>query len=190
MRRFAISFGGILLFPSVVLAHPLGGSGFLSGIGHPITGFDHLLAMVSVGILSTQIGGRAIWTVPLTFVVMMIFGGIMGMSGMPLPFTEFGIAFSVLALGVVLTVEKQLPTFLAMLMVGFFAIFHGHAHGTESYAANPLWYASGFAAGTAGLHIIGVLIGLITKQVLNGAALLRYVGAGIAAVGFHLVIAG
>lgn len=145
--------------------------------------------MISVGILSAQMSGRAIWTVPLTFVSVMLIGGILGIQGMPLFSVELGIAFSVLALGVALAAEKKLSPILAMIFVGCFAIFHGHAHGTEMpYMAEPVLYACGFVAGTAVIHIAGVLIGIFSKKFCHGDQLLRYAGAGIAGIGFHLII--
>jgi urease accessory protein len=178
-----------LLFPTVALAHEavLTG-GFISGLSHPILGSDHLLAMISVGILSAQIGGRAIWSVPLTFVLVMLFGGVLGIQGIPFFSVEFGIALSVFVLGIALAADKKLPTIVAMVFVGVFAIFHGHAHGTEMpNLAQPVLYVSGFVAGTIGIHIAGVLIGIFSKKINYGAQLLRYVGAGIAGIGFYIL---
>ena len=181
-----------LFFPSVAYAHEGSYSAdvfFWAGLSHPVLGFDHLLAMISVGILSAQMGGQAIWTVPLTFVSVMLIGGILGIQGMPLFSVELGIAFSVLALGIALAAEKKLSPILAMIFVGCFAIFHGHAHGTEMpYMAEPVLYACGFVAGTSVIHIAGVLIGTFSKKFRHGDQLLRYAGAGIAGIGFHLII--
>lgn len=189
MKRNIVLLASILLSPVLAHAHSAAGGGFMAGISHPVLGFDHLLAMVSVGILSAQMGGRAIWTVPLTFVGVMLIGGILGMRDMPLFSVERGIAFSVFALGVALAAEKKFPSIVAMLFVGFFAVFHGHAHGTEMPSvAQPVLYALGFVTGTAGIHICGVLIGLISHQSSRGTELLRFVGAGIAGIGFHLLI--
>jgi urease accessory protein len=190
MKKFSYSLLLIFLFPALAHAHSVGhGGGFVSGLGHPVLGFDHLLAMVSVGILSAQMGGRAIWAVPLTFVGMMLVGGILGMQGVPLFSVELGISFSVFALGIALAAEKKLPALLAMLFVGFFALFHGHAHGMEMPSLySPVLYALGFVVGTAGIHIFGVILGLISQEVSKGEAFLRYVGAGIAGIGFHLLV--
>lgn len=178
-----------LILPNIALAHTATQTkGFISGLSHPVLGFDHLLAMISVGILSAQMGGRAIWTVPATFVAIMLAGGVLGMQGIPFFSVELGIACSVLALGVALAAEKKLPQVLAMLFVGFFAIFHGHAHGTEMpQLAQPALYALGFVIGTTVIHIAGVLVGSFSKFVPNGVQLLRYIGAGIAGIGFYLV---
>ena len=191
MKKIIVPFSIGLFFPNVVCAHQEFSVGvfFLAGLSHPVLGFDHLLAMISVGILSAQMGGQAIWTVPLTFVSVMLIGGILGIQGMPLFSVELGIAFSVLALGIALAAEKKLSPILAMIFVGCFAIFHGHAHGTEMpYMAEPVLYACGFVTGTAIIHIAGVLIGIFSKKLGHGDQLLRYAGAGIAGIGFHLII--
>ena len=191
MRKIVLSILGVVsFFPSISYAHEVpGGGGFMSGLTHPVLGFDHLLAMLSVGILSAQMGGQAIWRVPLTFVLVMLGGGILGINGIPIFSVELGIALSVLALGIAIAADKKLSPRLAMVFVGFFAIFHGHAHGTEMpYFSKPLFYAGGFVVGTAGIHIAGVLIGIVAERFRQGAGLLRYVGAGIAGIGFHLIV--
>lgn len=190
MRKIVLATVGIVPFlPSISYAHEGSGGGFVAGLTHPVLGFDHLLAMLSVGILSAQMGGRAIWKVPFTFVLVMLGGGILGINGIPIFSVELGIALSVLGLGVAIALEKKLSSLLAMVFVGFFAIFHGHAHGTEMPSlSKPLFYACGFVLGTAGIHIAGVLVGIIAERLKDGAQLLRYAGAGIAGVGFHLII--
>ena len=190
MKKTVLATVGIVsLFPSISYAHEGAGGGFMAGLTHPVLGFDHLLAMLGVGILSAQMGGQAIWRVPLTFVLVMLVGGILGINGIPLFSVEVGIALSVLALGIAIALEKKLSSLLAMVFVGFFAIFHGHAHGTEMpYLSKPLFYACGFVLGTAGIHVAGVLIGIITERIKEGGQLLRYAGAGIAGIGFHLII--
>ena len=190
MKKVVLATAGIVSFlPNIVYAHEGAGGGFAAGLTHPVLGFDHLLAMLSVGILSAQMGGQAIWKVPLTFVLVMLGGGVLGINGVPMISVELGIAFSVLALGVAIALEKKLPPLLAMVFVGIFAIFHGHAHGTEMPSlSKPLFYACGFVLGTAGIHVAGVLIGIIAERLKDGGQLLRYAGAGIAGVGFHLII--
>lgn len=180
----------VLMFPSLAYAHDSSaGGGFVSGLSHPVLGLDHLLAMISVGIVSAQMGGKAVWTVPAAFVGVMLVGGLMGMNGVPFFSVELGIALSVLVLGVAIAADKKLPTFLAMIAVGFFALFHGHAHGTEMpEVAQPALYAAGFVTGTALIHVAGVGIGFMSKSFATGPQLLRYVGAGIAGIGFHIII--
>jgi urease accessory protein len=157
---------------------------FLSGLTHPVLGLDHFLAMVSVGILSAQIGGRAIWTVPTTFVLIMAVGGLLGWIDVGLTAIEVGIAFSVLALGTAIALDKKLPVVAVMSAVGVFAIFHGYAHGAEIPAvATATTYAVGFMTGTALLHIMGVIIGDISQQYERGKLLLRGAGVVIAGTG-------
>ncbi|MGB5446126.1 MAG: HupE/UreJ family protein [Psychromonas sp.] len=180
----------LLIFPTFVFAHEVdGGGGFVSGFNHPVLGFDHLLAMLSVGVLSAQMGGKAIWKIPATFVIVMLFGGIFGINGVGFVSVELGIVCSVLALGVAIAASKKLPSSIAMAFVGFFAVFHGYAHGIEMpYLAEPALYASGFVVGTAVIHIAGVIIALIADKFKDGQQLLRFLGAGIAGIGFHLLV--
>lgn len=189
MRESLSAFFIIILCPAVAMAHAPGGEGgFLAGLTHPVLGFDHFLAMLSVGILSAQIGGRAIWTVPATFVTVMAVGALIGVEAISLPGVEYGIALSVLILGFALAMEDKLPTAWAMTGVGFFAMFHGHAHGTEMPSiVKPIVYAGGFLLGTAAIHIAGVLLGVFSEKTAKGAAILRYVGAGISGVGVHIL---
>lgn len=179
----------LALIPEVAGAHGhAGGSGFLSGLHHPVFGFDHLLAMVTVGLLSAQIGGKAIWTVPATFVSVMIVGGLLGMNGFRLPLVEYGIAVSVLALGSALVGARKLPVIVAMSFVGVFALFHGHAHGSEMpYFAEPALYALGFSLATAGLHILGAVTGYFAARHEGGMKLLRLAGLFIAVSGIYFV---
>jgi urease accessory protein len=179
------------LFLSVqALAHEegVGGAGFLVGLLHPALGFDHLLAMLSVGILSAQLGGRAMWGVPLTFVAVMTIGALIGGYGIDIPLVESGIALSVTVLGLALAAEKNMAIVWAMLFVGFFAIFHGHAHGTEMPdVGEPILYGLGFVLGTAIIHISGVLIGVVSKRIPRGPVLLRFSGAAIAFIGLTML---
>ena len=122
------------LAPAVAFAHPGAAGhthGFLQGFAHPIGGIDHILAMVAVGIFAATLGGRALWAVPLSFMGFMVAGGALGMAGVSLPFVEVGIALSIVALGIAVAVNWDWPVTSAMAMVGLFAVFHGHAHGTE-----------------------------------------------------------
>jgi len=192
MIRFLL----LLLLPLSAWAHegsslPYGS--FIAGLAHPVLGVDHFLAMVSVGILSAQIGGRAIWTVPTTFVSVMAIGGLLGWLNVGLTSIELGISFSVLALGIAIAADRKLPILVAMGAVGIFAIFHGYAHGAEMpTVANPVRYALGFMTGTALLHVAGLLVGDISQHYARGKVLLRVAGAAIAGVGtwFLLGLAG
>lgn len=179
----------LVMLPEIASAHTFRGeTGFLSGVFHPVLGFDHLLAMLSVGIISAQIGGRAIWTVPLTFVTVMGLGGFLGMQDIGLPGVEYGIALSVLILGVAVARGKRINRAIAHIGVAFFAIFHGHAHGAEMPAmASPFIFSAGFLLGTAVIHLTGVSIGLVSARIKDGAQALRYVGAGIAGIGVYII---
>ncbi len=162
-----------------------GQGGFMSGLLHPILGFDHLLAMMAVGLLSVQLGGRAVWTVPATFVAFLIGGGALGLAGLELPAVEGIIALSVLVLGLAIAAQVRLQIVVAMAAVGVFAIFHGHAHGTEiPQLAAPAGYVTGFALASAVLHLAGVGFGLMAHRPHLRALL----GAGIAGIGLHMVL--
>jgi urease accessory protein len=173
--------------------HDYNGGGMLAGFLHPLLGLDHLLAMVAVGMLSAQLGGRAIWTVPAVFVACMAAGGLLGMLGIPLPAIEFGISLSVILLGVAIAANRRVPIALAMFFVGLFGLFHGHAHGAELPAnfTVPLLAASyvlGFLTATAGLHVIGALLGIAAKNARGGELILRSTGVLIAAIGVFFVV--
>jgi urease accessory protein len=189
MSQFLIALSLVVLLPDLAAAHTFKGeTGFVSGIFHPVLGFDHLLAMLSVGIVSAQIGGRSIWTVPLTFVTVMGLGGFLGMQNIPLPGVEYGIAASVLLLGLAVARGKAINPFLAHLGVAFFGVFHGHAHGAEMPAmASPLVFSMGFLLGTAAIHLTGVSVGLVARLIKNGPQTLRYFGAGIAGIGVYIL---
>jgi urease accessory protein len=161
------------------------GGGFAAGALHPVLGFDHFLAMVAVGLLSVQLGGRAIFTVPATFVVFLVIGGALGLLRVPLVEVEGAIAISVLALGVAIAARARMPVIVAMALVGFFALFHGHAHGAEiPRLAQPAAYVAGFALASAALHLTGVTIGLLGRRTQFRALL----GAGVAGIGLHMVL--
>ena len=182
----------LLFFSSTLSAHeaqslPYGP--FLSGITHPVLGFDHLLAMVSVGMISAQIGGRAIWKVPATFVVVMFFGGLLGLNYGGLTGYEIGIAISVLLLGSALAADKKLNAGFAMIAVAVFAVFHGYAHGEEiPTIAEPPPYVAGFMTGTIILHIAGVVLADISTHYEKGKVLLRFLGGFIALSGMYFLI--
>lgn len=182
----------LLIFPASILLHSYGGGGILSGFLHPLLGLDHLLAMVSVGLLSAQIGGRAIWTVPATFVGVMGLGALLGIVGMPLPLVEYGITGSVLILGIAILVGKRMPEWLAIIFVALFALFHGHAHGTElptltSTIGLMVAYIGGFLIATAGLHVVGALMGISASRSNRGKLLMRLGGAAISVMGVVLI---
>jgi urease accessory protein len=171
------------LFVPYAAAHTFGahGAGFVSGVAHPLTGLDHMLAMIAVGLWAAQLGGRAYWSVPLAFVGMMVLGAVMSTAGLPLPAVESGIAASVLILGLLIAFSARMPVTLGMVLVGVFALFHGHAHGTElPQAASAASYGLGMLLATVGLHATGLGAGILFQR---AAVLLRIGGAMIAAAG-------
>lgn len=162
-RRFGLATLILLITTAAAEAHTGIGStmGFAHGFGHPLSGLDHILAMVAVGLFAANLGGRAFWLVPLSFVSMMAVGGALGITGVNLPFVEIGIAASVIVLGLAVAMQWNLPVAGAMALVGFFALFHGHAHGAEMPTdASGLAYGVGFVLATAILHLIGIGLGL------------------------------
>jgi urease accessory protein len=156
------------LIPGSAWAHVgvAGTSGFSHGLLHPIGGLDHVLAMVAVGMFAANLGGRALWAVPATFVAVMAVGGFLGTAHVGLPYVEIGIALSVVILGLVVALQVRWPVAAAMALVGVFAVFHGHAHGSEMpLDASGASYAAGFMIATALLHIIGTAIGLGSQSI-------------------------
>ena len=157
--------------------------GFQSGFLHPLSGFDHLLAMVSVGLWGAFLGRPLIVALPVIFPTVMTIGGIMGIAGVPLPPVEIGIAVSVLVLGAMIAGKVRAPVWLASLVVAVFAIFHGYAHGKElPSAADPVGYSSGFVLATGMLHVVGIGIGLVADRP-GGVAVVRGLGVLIMAAG-------
>jgi len=199
MKLINFLFFLVLLTPSTLYAHTFTGMvGFYDGLSHPVLGLDHFLAMVSVGIISAQIGGRAIWTIPSTFVLMMVVGGIIGMivelffNNLEAPVfivVEYGIVFSVILLGLAIAIEKKISNNIIMIFICLFGLCHGLAHGMEMpWAVNPILFALGFASGTATLHLFGVGIGSLAIKTKFSSIVLRLVGLGCAFFGFSLLI--
>lgn len=160
-------------------AHPGHAGGVLAGLAHPFQGLDHLLAMLAVGIWAWQLGGRARWMLPLTFVGMLALGAVLAVAGFALPMVESGILISVLLLGALIAAAKSMPAGLAAGLVGLFAMFHGYAHGAEMpELAAPWQYGLGFIAASALLHGFGLVAASALRQ---RAGLIRITGAAIAA---------
>jgi urease accessory protein len=176
-RPLLLSF--LLLAPSCALAHIVKGEaiGFVSGFEHPISGLDHVLAMVAVGLWGAQLRAPAIWLLPVTFPLVMAFGGFLGLIGLPLPGSEIAIALSGVCLGAAVLTEFRPPLWVAALLVGIFGLFHGYAHGAELPAGqNALLYSIGFVLATGLLHITGIVIGLVHHWPW-GRWVLRFAGA-------------
>ena len=161
--------------------------GFLSGLFHPVSGLDHVIAMVAVGLWGAQLGAPALWVLPVAFPMMMAFGGMLGLIGIPLPGVEIGIAVSAVVLGALVLGEIRLPLVAAAGVVAFFAVFHGHAHGTElEPGQNAMLYSLGFVVATGMLHAAGIAIGVIHRWEL-GRLLLRGAGALVMAGGLYFL---
>ena len=179
----------LMLMPVTVFAHHNGveSAGFMAGVLHPFSGLDHLLAMGAVGLWASQIGQKAVWALPSSFVAMMVAGVVIAMAGVSMPYVETGILLSVLVLGGLVTTALTLPTFFSMLIVGSFALFHGYAHGTEVSVVS-MAYIAGFVVSTAVLHATGTITGLFLHQ-LNSEKIARFVGGLITLAGMYLVFA-
>jgi len=174
-----------LLWAHGALAHVQRGeaAGFLNGLRHPVSGLDHVLAMVAVGLWGAQLGAPAIWVLPVAFPLVMAFGGLLGLMGVPVPGVEFGIAASAILLGAAVLLEVRAPLVVTAFLVGFFAIFHGHAHGTELPAGqSPMLYSMGFVIATGCLHALGIGIGTVHRWTW-GRKLVRAAGAVVAVGG-------
>ena len=179
----------MLLWAQMAFAHAQQGEakGFLTGFRHPISGLDHVLAMVAVGLWGAQLGSPAIWLLPVTFPMVMAFGGMLGLMGVPLPGVEYGIAASAILLGAAVLFEARPPLAVAAVLVGIFAIFHGHAHGTElPPGQSGLLYSMGFVIATGCLHAVGITIGAVHRWGW-GQRLLRFAGAMVAVGGIFFM---
>jgi len=178
-----------VLLPGSASAHAGGeaaGAGFLTGFLHPLGGLDHLLAMLAVGMWGAQLGNPAIWVLPVAFPMVMAFGGVAAIIGVPLPAVELGIALSVIALGSMIGLDQRPPLWAASILVAFFAVFHGHAHGAELPGqTSAVAYSAGFVIATGLIHLSGIGIGFVSR-LPRGMGLLRAGGAAIAVVGVFL----
>ncbi|WP_020560206.1 HupE/UreJ family protein [Thiofilum flexile] len=179
-----------LVLPSLAWAHSGAGdgSGFMSGFLHPISGLDHVTAMVAVGILGAFMGKPAIWVLPITFPIVMAFGGVLGLLGIPMPGIEIGIAVSSIVLGIMILMGTNPPLPIAIVIVAAFAIFHGYAHGTElPQAANPVAYSVGFVISTGLLHLAGIAFGELIRMP-HGVKIVRAAGGIIALAGSYFLV--
>ncbi|MGS4883973.1 HupE/UreJ family protein [Roseibium sp. MB-4] len=171
MRSRATVSSSVFVLVSLALAVPAlahtghgYGGGFISGFAHPILGWDHVAAMVAVGLWGAFLGAPSIWILPIVFPLVMAFGAVLGILGVPIPAVETGIALSAVVLGLMIALAVRAPIWVSAVLVGLFAIFHGYAHGTELPAsANVFAYAIGFVLATGMLHMIGIAFGLLVK---------------------------
>ncbi|MFD1796592.1 HupE/UreJ family protein [Paracoccus aurantiacus] len=176
----------LALMPTAALAHAGHEVGsFHSGFGHPFSGADHMLAMVALGLLAMQVGGRGVWALPLTFVAAMLVGGALGAGGMPFPAVEPTILASCIILGALVAMAVKLPMWLTLAGTAFFGAAHGWAHGAEGPASGLAVYATGFAVATALLHGLGIVAGKAIPAVA-----IRLAGFAAALAGVTLAVAG
>jgi urease accessory protein len=181
--RIALSL--TLLLASVPAWAHAGGvtGGFLGGLAHPVFGPDHVVAMVAVGLWGAFLGAPAIWTLPIVFPLVMALGGVLGILGVPVPAVETGIATSAIVLGLMVALAARPPLWVAAVPVGAFAIFHGHAHGTELPAgADAVAYSFGFVIATGLLHLCGIAFGTLAAWPVGRIAV-RTAGGAIALAG-------
>jgi urease accessory protein len=179
----------LALSPVAAFAHQEAGqaAGLLAGLSHPVSGLDHVLAMIAVGLWGAVLGPPAIWVLPVAFPMVMAFGGLMGLLGFPLPGVEIGIAVSAVVLGALVLAEVRPPLWLAALIVAFFAIFHGHAHGRElPQGTSALLYSLGFVVATGLLHAFGILLG-VAHRWAAGRRLVQLAGGGVALAGLFFL---
>jgi urease accessory protein len=188
MRHRLTAAIALTLVPTAALAHPgLGDAhGFVQGFAHPLGGLDHLLAMVTVGLLAWQLGGRALWLVPASFVLAMAAGGALGVADIPVPFVEVGIAVSVIVLGTMVALGTKAPLAITMALAALFAVFHGHAHGSEMpLDAGSIAYGAGFLLASALLIAAGIALGAAIGRIGDayGRTVYRLGGSLVALVG-------
>ena len=159
---------------------------FAAGVSHPLTGIDHIAVMVAVGLWAALKGGRALWVWPMTFVGVMLIGGVLGMANVPLPYVEPAIAASVVALGILVALVIDLPVWAGALLICAFAVFHGHAHGSAiGETASSAGYMAGFAVATASLHALGIGFALLMTRV-HLRHVVRFAGLACVMVGAGL----
>jgi urease accessory protein len=181
---------GLTLLSQSAAAHIIQGAqgGFASGFEHPLTGPDHFLAMFAVGLWGAQMGGRQVWTLPVTFPLIMVIGGVIGMAGLPLPAVEIGIALSIMALGLAIALAWRPAEWVALILIAYFALCHGYAHGAElPLSADPADYAIGFVLATGMIHLFGIGVGLGLHKPAGGK-LARGLGALIGAGGIYFLV--
>jgi urease accessory protein len=176
---------GIVSSPTMAFAHTQAGeaTGFLTGFMHPLTGLDHIIAMVAVGLWGAQLGSPAIWMLPVTFPIVMAFGGFLALIGVPMSGVEIGIALSGVLLGAAVMTESRPPLYVAAVLIAIFAICHGHAHGAElPPGTSGLTYSIGFVVATGLLHALGIGMGTI-RSLSYGRFAVRALGGLISAGG-------
>ena len=193
IRLFFLITPILLFIAQSVSAHTTGdiasstGGGFITGFLHPITGLDHVIAMLAVGLWGAFLGNPAIWLLPVIFPMVMAFGGVLGIAEVPVPAVEVLIALSGIMLGIMVAAKIKPPIYIAAILVAVFAIFHGYAHGTElPNAVEPLAYSVGFVTSTGLIHVAGISLGLLTKWSW-GLTTIRVFGGIICIIGLYFL---
>ena len=189
-RRMALLLGLMITLAPAARAHvESGGAGSLiSGLLHPVTGLDHVVAMVAVGLWGAVLAAPAIWLLPVAFPMVMALGGLIGLLGLPLPGVEVGIAISGMVLGLLVALERRVPLAVALCLIGVFALFHGYAHGRElPDGANALLFSLAFVAATGLLHLVGILLGELRRWPV-GRRLVQLVGVAITISGVWFLL--
>ncbi|TWF47368.1 HupE/UreJ family protein [Neorhizobium alkalisoli] len=190
MKRLSLmAFAPLLVIGTPALAHPehAGHGSVMAGFVHPFAGMDHVLAMAAVGLWAATLGGRALVAVPATFVGVMMLGFVAALAGVTVPFVEPMILSSVVALGLLIAIARQVPVVAAAGIVGLVAFFHGHAHGVEMAGDSALSFGVGFALATMLLHAAGLGLGLGAARVIRGPTGVRIAGAATALGGVLLL---
>jgi urease accessory protein len=180
------------LLPGIALGHVesgvVGDGGFVSGLAHPVTGLDHVVAMVAVGLWGAILGAPAIWALPIAFPLIMTVGAVLGILDVPVPAIDLGIAASAIVLGGMVAANARPPLAIAFLLIAFFAIYHGHPHGAALPDFGvPILYAAGFVVATGLLHVAGIAFGLLYRWPAGKTAV-RALGGAIAAVGGYFLL--
>lgn len=195
MKRGLLALAAILASSAPAFAHlnPLEHGSLAAGLSHPMFGLDHVLAMIAVGLFGAATGGKAVWTMPAGFVAAMLGGFALSLGGFALPFVEPVILASVVTLGLVVAMATPVPAGWGLVLAGFFALFHGNAHGAEIGMAGILPYAAGFAVTTTFLHATGAALGLGLKRLAGdqaGRLAIRAAGGATLFGGLALAFAG
>lgn len=181
----ALGFATITTAPAFAHLDPAHHGSFAAGFSHPLFGLDHVLAMLAVGLWAAVQRGRALWIVPLAFVVAMALGFAAAVMGIPLPLVEPMVLASVVFIGIAIALALPVPTGAVAAIIGFFAVFHGHAHGGELGTAGAIEFATGFLVATIAIHAVGIALGLFVSR-FGGSTLFRIAGAGTALGGVFL----
>lgn len=189
MKKNLLFVINLLFLPNFLFAHGLQSNALLSGLSHPILGIDHLLAILGLGILSSQLDGKSIWSIPIAFSSSMLIAGTLGIGQEGFPYMEFGIALSVLVFGVSILIKDKLPDFFILILAPFFGFFHGFAHGVEMPVdTNPIIYISGYILGVILIFLLGILIGKFGQKSEKNKSFIKVIGGLLALMGLYILV--